>query len=194
MSCGRRPMRAAPPHNSCLQSAAAAHHHHHPLATLLLPGSQAQQQYAAVGCILHLWRVWALLCRCWALSVIFKKKPYIISLLALYDFHSLNKHTHSEIIWISFFAGSSIWASGARRRWRPSTLTMPWTTCEQFPLLSKMDSLGLPRFLDLDNFKDARSSGPPAKSTCQKTTRSRFFMSLVLCISGSLNLAALDIF
>ena len=170
----------------------------HTTTTTLLPPScfpevklNSNMQQLVAFCIFG---GFGLCCAVAELSRLFFSKPYIISLLALYDFHSLNKHTHSEFIWISFFAGSSIWASGARRRWRPSTLTMPWTTCEQFPLLSKMDSLGLPRFLDLDNFKDARSSGPPAKSTCQKTTRSRFFMSLVLCISGSLNLAALDIF
>ena len=30
--------------------------------------------------------------------------------------------------WIFFFSGSSMWASGARTRWRPSTQMMPWPT------------------------------------------------------------------
>ena len=165
--------------------------------SLLLPRSPArhqQQQDASVDCILHLWRLWALRCRCWTLSVAWTSFQNLkhTSLPPSFPFC---QHPHSEF---PSHEPSSLQAAlcglleeGGGEGDRPKR-------CDGQPLnlvVFEMGSPKLTRFVHLDNFEDVISSGQQAKPTkhVKRPPGLLFSMSLVLCNSGSLNLAALDI-
>ena len=184
---------APPPISSCLQSA-AHHHHHHPIASLSPSCSpevqldRSNMHQLIAFCMIGSFGLCVALAELSRLFWLFSKpQTYLPSF-------PFCPHPPSEYPWTFFFAGSSMWASGGRRRWRPSTQTMRWTTFK--PCALRWPPQRWPDFSIWTTLRmsPAQANRPSQQNmSTQKAPRSSFPTSLVLCNSGSLNLAALDI-